>query len=231
MSGIQKALNSALQNKGQSVPTAITLVVDRSGSMGGYESQVVSSVQQFIKSQQDIKGSAIFTLAQFDDSYDVVFKDKEIKQVDASQFHYSPRGGTRFRDAIVNSVKDMENYLKGATGKDQPKPKKVVIALITDGQDTSSNNSVDKVRQLIEEKLKGGWNFLVLGADGSTLEFAKELGIPEDTTAIYSVDKPDAGIKLLSEKVKQARKGKAIKIDQQERLALREGRETEKKDL
>ena len=229
MSGIQNALNSALAKKGQPVPTAISLVVDRSGSMMGYESQVTNSVNSFIKDQQDQKGSAIFNLALFDHEYDVVFQDKEIKQVDASQFHYSTRGSTSLRDAIVQSVKDMEKYLKGVTGKDQPKPKKVVIALITDGEDTSSQNSVDKVRQLIEEKVKGGWNFLLLGADGHTLEFAKELGIPEDTTAIYSIDNPDAGIKLLSAKVTQARRGKAVRIDQQERLALRSG--NEKKDL
>lgn len=77
--------------------------------------------------------------------------------------------------------------------------------------------------------MKGGWNFLLLGADGHTLEFAKELGIPEDTTAIYSIDSPDAGIKILSAKVTQARLGKAVRIDQQERLALRSG--NEKKDL
>jgi hypothetical protein len=229
MSGIQKALESALAKQGRPVPTAISLLVDRSVFMMDYEFQVASGVKSFIKDQQELRGSAIFTLSQFDHDYDVVFQDKEIKQVDSSQFHYSPRGGTSLRDAIVHAVKDMEKYLKGATGKNQPKPKKVIVALITDGQDTTSQNSVDKVRQLIEEKVKSGWNFLLLGADGNTLEFAKDLGIPEDTTAIYSIDNPDAGIKLLSEKVAQARKGRAVKIDQQERLALRSG--NEKKDL
>ncbi len=229
MTGIQSALNSALQNKGQPVPTAISLVVDRSGSMGGYTSQVVSSVKNFIKDQQELRGSAMFTLAQFDHDYEVVVKDREIKEVDASQFHYTPRGGTSLRDAMVNAVKDMEKYLKGATGKDQPKPKKVVIAILTDGQDTTSRNSVETVRRLVEPKLKDGWNFLVLGADGSTLEFAKELGIPEDTTAIYSIDNPDVGIKFLSDKVAQARRGKPVKINQEERLALSSGKE--KRDL
>src|SRR5271155_2637710 len=131
MTGIQKALNSAMQNRGQPIPTAISLVVDRSGSMGGYQSQVINSVTRLIKDQQDLRGSAIFTLAQFDHEYDVVFKEKEIKLIDASKFDYQPRGGTALLDAIVQSINDMDTYMKGATSKDQPKPKKVVIALIT----------------------------------------------------------------------------------------------------
>jgi hypothetical protein len=221
MSGIQKALESALAKQGRPVPTAISLLVDRSVFMMDYEFQVASGVKSFIKDQQELRGSAIFTLSQFDHDYDVVFQDKEIKQIDASQFHYTPRGGASLLDAIIRAVKDVEKYLKGAASKDQPQPKKVVVALFADGQDTSSQNSVDNVRVLIEEKVKSGWNFLFLGAGGNTLEFAKELGIPEETTAIYSVDNLDIGIKLLSEKVAQIRRGKAVRIDQPERLALR----------
>src|SRR5690242_2776113 len=120
MGSIQSALNSAMKNQGQSVSTAMALVVDRSGSMYGFEKQVTDSVTSFIKDQQEQRGSAFFTLAQFDDQYEVVFRDKAIKEVDARQFHYQPRGGTCIRDALVRAVSDMEAFLKGISGKEQP---------------------------------------------------------------------------------------------------------------
>jgi uncharacterized protein with von Willebrand factor type A (vWA) domain len=239
MSGVQltadqQAMNAHTAQRGRPVPSAITLIVDRSASMGGHESEVTNSVHTFINKQKDLRGSAIFTLAEFADDYRVLdaFKNKEIKQIDASKFHYNPNGGgTAIRNAIVEAIKDMDNYLKEVGASEQPQPKKVIIGLITDGDDNASSweNSVEKVCALIKEKLKAGWNFLFLGSDESTLRFAKEHCIPEDTTAVYSADKPNAAIDLMSEKVKQARSGKAMRITAEERLALGDG--TKKKDL
>ena len=100
------ALKSAIANRGTPVPTAISLVVDRSGSMSPYVQSVVDSVFRFIKDQQEVKGSASFTLAQFDHDYEVVYQEKDIKKVDANRFsrEYSPRGGTALRDAVVRAI-------------------------------------------------------------------------------------------------------------------------------
>jgi Mg-chelatase subunit ChlD len=140
---VTSALNSALGKQGLPVTTAISLVVDRSGSMSAYKTNVVNSVTSFINDQKELRGSAFFTLAQFDDQYDVVFRDREIKEIDARQFDYSPRGGTCIRDALVRAVRDMEAFLKGTPAKDQPK--RLVVALITDGMDGENENSVEKV--------------------------------------------------------------------------------------
>jgi uncharacterized protein YegL len=215
---VTSGLQAALANRGVPTTTAISLIVDRSGSMEPYVASVVESVSRFITEQQTVKGSATLSLSQFADVYEVVFHNKDIKEVNPGRFQYHPSGGTAFRDAIVQAVKDMEAQLKKLPAAD--KPKRVVLALITDGEDTQSVNSVEKVKKIIQEQEKLGWDFMLLGADGNTLNFAKELGISEKKTAVYAIDNPGEAIKLLSQKVTQARRGKEVKIEQQERLAL-----------
>jgi len=223
--------NAAAANRG--VNTAIALVVDRSGSMHPYFRHVVDSVNQFITDQVKNKGKATLMVSQFDHEYEQIYKNQDIKEVDKvkNTFEriYSPRGSTSLRDAIVQAAADMDTLLSQTPAQDRPK--KVVIALITDGDDNTSRESVDKVRSIVKEKSEKGWEFLLLGAEESTLNVAEDLGFSREKTAIYSADNVDGGIKLLSDKVTQARKGKKVEITQQERLALLGAPDRRKTDL
>jgi len=225
---VVSSVNNAAANRG--VSTAVSLLVDRSGSMYPYADKVSRSVSEFIESQQVFKGKAFFSLMQFDDVSEFVFKNKDIKEVNKNEFHFQPRGGTALSDALVNAIDDMDASLKTFAAKE--KPRRVVIGLITDGEDNMSRNSADKVRQMVQAKEAEGWDFFFLGVDPNTQNVASDLGISPKKTAQYLADSVQDGIKLLSDKVKEARSGKKnMEINSEERQFLLGGPAPKKDEL
>ena len=73
--------------------THISVLLDRSGSMGSVKDETISGFNYFLKEQKAAGDNATFTLVQFDsESTDVVHEARQIREVpDLNQDTYLPR--------------------------------------------------------------------------------------------------------------------------------------------
>jgi len=166
--------------------TAIALVVDRSGSMQNVIEDTKGGVKQFIAAQKQKEGKASFTLVQFDHEYQVLNDFVDLSKVDEEAFakQYEPRGCTALLDAIGRTV--IETSQKIDKMDQSKRPTRVIVAIVTDGQENASREfTIDKVKKLVEEKQASGWNFVFLGADLNAIPVAQSYGFKSTQAAYY----------------------------------------------
>ena len=201
--------------------TAMALIVDRSGSMHSIASDVKGSVKQLIGDQKKNDGKASVTVSQFDDRYEVVYDFKDIKEIDEAKFaqQYSPRGSTALLDAIGRSTLALSQKLESIPAAERPN--RVVVAVITDGQENASSEyQLDQIKKMIKDKTALGWDFIFMGATLDTIEVAKNMGFSVDKSACYATSKFSSCMQSVSEQITKARLNKEVKISEEERTHL-----------
>lgn len=147
--------------------TSINVVLDRSGSMETIADDVIGGFNTFIQEQKKVPGEAIFTLAQFDDQYEVVYDCAPIADVkELTKETYVPRGSTALLDAIARTVNNVGSKL--ASMKEEDRPSKVIFLVSTDGQENASREFTHaKVKEMVEHQTtKYNWTFIFMGASG-----------------------------------------------------------------
>jgi len=156
--------------------THIVFVIDRSGSMATMQQDAQEAFNDFIKDQKKVPGKATITLAQFDSEYDVVWNGKSIKKV--GKYTLEPRGSTALLDAVGKTINTTGQYLSKMAEKDRPK--KVIFAVLTDGQENNSKEfSTEQIKEMIEhQKEKYSWEFNFLAANQDALTNAANIGMP-----------------------------------------------------
>jgi uncharacterized protein YegL len=152
--------------------TEIVFVLDRSGSMGGLEDDVIGGFNSFLHEQQKVKGKAKVTVVLFDSEYEVLYNGMDIKDVpDLNKTQYFVRGMTALVDAVGKAITTTDAHLRN---KD-----KVIFVINTDGQENSSvEYTKEKVKALIEEKqATGKWQFMFFGVNLDKFSIASQYGI------------------------------------------------------
>jgi len=178
--------NPKKPRKGVPVPLAptcdITLLLDRSGSMGSVLAGTISGVNAFLKIQREAPGEATFSLIQFDDQYEPQHIGVQVKGVeDISDVTFVPRGNTALLDAIGRTIVDMRSRLG-----DDP-AQKVVLAIVTDGEENCSTMyKLPAISAMISEIRALGWGVLFLGANQDSIKVGASLGISMANSANYS---------------------------------------------
>ena len=168
--------------------TQIVCILDCSGSMS-MDSLIVEArngFNNFIKEQKEIPGRATVTVALFDDKYELLYDNVDLKNVkEITQDVWYARGTTALYDAIgktVNSVK--ANHTK--LGKYE-KPDKVLVCIVTDGLENASREYTQQsVKSLIENCEKDNWNFIYLAANQDAFEIGTTLGFSGGNTFTYA---------------------------------------------
>jgi len=168
----------------------ITIVLDRSGSMQSIKKETIDGFNGFISSQLKNEINASITLVQFDHEYEVLYEDVKLKNVnELSDEMYVPRGMTALLDAIGKTIKlssdRYENTKKGT------RPDKMLIVIITDGQE---NNSTKYSRKKIFRKIKKmeekyKWEFIFLGANQDAISEASNYGIVAKRAMTFAADR------------------------------------------
>ncbi len=183
--------------------TDITLVVDRSGSMGVCRTEAQGGINGFIEDQKNKPGEAIFSLLQFDTEYDYVFKGISIKQV--GEYKLIPRGMTALLDAVGKAINETGERL--STLSENDRPGLIIIAIITDGQENSSHEFTKaKIKEMIEHQQKNyQWQFTFLGANQDAFSEAGGLGIGMAATTNYDPSKTQFAYTSLSTNVGRMR--------------------------
>lgn len=166
--------------------TQITLILDRSGSMGAIMDATVEGVNAFLAEQQKAAGEALLYFVQFDDQYDHVY-DGDMQgaplltlaeKPDKNHHRYEPRGITALLDAIGRTIEDLGKRLEKMP--EPERPAKVVVVIMTDGLENASKHY--KLRQIADmiahQRDVYKWQFQYLGANQDAITEAGKFGIP-----------------------------------------------------
>ena len=163
--------------------THIVLVLDRSGSMQSIKTDAIGGYNAFIKSQQAVPGKATFSLAQFNQSYDLLqdFVDLRNARILDDQ-NYQPAGTTALLDAIGKTSHVVGEKLFSLN--EEIRPDKVVFVILTDGMENASKDCTrDRIKEIIKEQQEVyNWQFVFLSSDLDSFHDAQKWGIPAGQT-------------------------------------------------
>lgn len=161
----------------------ICLILDRSGSMGGRENDVVNGVNSFLEEQKKLPDPASIAFVRFDTEAVERFRPMqalaEVKPLERSE--YQPRGGTPLLDAVGSTIAKLDDDWKTEN------PERAIVVIVTDGEENSSREySKQKVKEMIESRQASGkWAFIYLGANVDAFAEAGSMGIAAANTAGY----------------------------------------------
>lgn len=175
--------------------TELVFILDRSGSMGGLESDTIGGFNSLVEKQKKQDGECYVTTVLFDNFIEKIHDRVKLSEVERlTEEDYYVRGCTALVDAIGTSVKHIENIHRYIRKSDVPEHTMFVI--ITDGMENASREFTgDKVREMIENhKENDGWEFLFIGANIDAVKTAKGFGISEDRAVNYHADKKGTGV-------------------------------------
>ena len=168
--------------------SSVWMLIDRSGSMHGLESAVVTGVSGFIKDQAAGPGKCRLTVAQFDSvaPFEVLIDAAPIGKADTRSLDkYQPRGGTPLFDAIGHLIARADERAK-ARKKADKSPEDQTVMIVTDGlENASSDYTREKIRGLIEKRRKKGWEFVFMGANQDSYAEGARLGFAGGNTQNY----------------------------------------------
>lgn len=175
--------------KANSNITELVFILDRSGSMGGLESDTIGGFNSLIKKQKKQDGKCYVSTVLFDNYSEVIHDRVELENIKPmTDKEYYVRGCTALIDAIGGAIHHIANIRKYARSEDVPEHTMFVI--MTDGQENASHiYTSDKVKAMIEhEKEKYGWEFLFIGANIDAVKTASHFGISKDRAVNYHAD-------------------------------------------
>jgi len=169
--------------------TEIVFILDRSGSMGGLESDTIGGFNGMIEKQKATSGEAIVSTVLFDDEMTVLHDRVPIESVQPmTEKDYFIGGSTAMLDALGGAIHHIGNVHKYA--RDEDVPEKTLFVVTTDGMENSSSRyTYPKVKAMIErQKSKYKWEFIFLGANIDAVETASKMGIDKSRVANYHSD-------------------------------------------
>ena len=164
--------------------TELVFIIDRSGSMGGLESDTIGGFNAMLKEQKAVEGDAVVTTVLFDDKYELLHDRIDIRAVaQLNDKDYTVRGSTALLDALGRTIHKIRAVQKHTA-------EKVLFVIITDGQENASREySADRIKTRIErQKQKYGWEFVFFGANMDAVIEAGKLGIGADRAQNYCAD-------------------------------------------
>ena len=226
------ALPPIQSTKLKRMKTEIAFILDRSGSMSSIANAAISGFNEFLHGQQhtvDDKQRCIeanLTLVLFDSEYLVVYERTPLQTaIPLTSETYQPRGSTALLDAIGKTIDELGAKLAATAEVDRPV--KVIVAILTDGEENASRDyTMSDVNQRITHQTNQyAWEFLFLGANQDAIATASRLGIAAHDAATFSADADDldAANKAFSKKISARRKfAAALHLNEEEQSSLSE---------
>ena len=175
--------------------TEIVFILDKSGSMGGLESDTIGGFNSMLEKQKKENGDAFVSTVLFSNTSETIHDRVNIKDVEKlTDKQYYVGGCTALLDAVGDTIKHISDIHKYVRKSDVPNHTLFIIT--TDGLENASHKyNITQIKKMIEEKKeKENWEFLFLGANIDAIATAKSFGISEDRAVKFKSDK--AGTKL-----------------------------------
>ncbi len=145
--------------------TELVFILDRSGSMGGLESDTIGGFNGMIERQKKEKEKVNVTTILFDDEVEIIHDRFPIDAVrPLTDKEYYVRGCTALLDAVGHAINKIDNVQKHLP--EEHRAGKVLFVITTDGLENSSTEfNYNNIKRMIEAKKECGWEFLFLGAN------------------------------------------------------------------
>lgn len=168
--------------------TELVFVVDRSGSMGGLESDTVGGLNATLQKNREVEGECMVSIVLFDNTSEVLVDRKPIEEVaPLTTEQYQVRGCTALLDAVGDSVRYIEKVQRILP--EDYRAEHVIFAIITDGLENASNHrTYREVKRMIEQRQEDGWEFIFLGANIDAAAEAGRMGIRANRASNYVSD-------------------------------------------
>ena len=146
-------------DNGNNGRTELVFVVDRSGSMGGLESDTIGGFNSMLSKQRTIAGECRVTTLLFDHRIETLHNHLDIREVnDLTSRDYWVRGSTALLDAIGLAIDRMivtQRHTAAAY-----RAQHVLFVIITDGYENASRRVVPEfLRTLVFARPRGDDQF------------------------------------------------------------------------
>lgn len=170
--------------------TEIVFILDRSGSMSGYEADTIGGFNATIEKQKKLAGTCYVSTVMFANQSKVIHDRVKLDEIQKmTEDDYQVGGGTALLDAIGRSIHHIGNVYKYARPEDVPEH--TIFIITTDGMENASRqyDSSTVKRMISRQQEKYGWEFIFLAANIDAVETADRIGIRKDRAANYRQDR------------------------------------------
>lgn len=168
--------------------TAVSLLIDRSGSMCAIQTAAQDAINEFIIGQASAARQGgdkrSIRLATFDNTLEVVHTSRAAAE--CPKFRLEPRGTTALLDSMGRTIHDFGVELAAMPAAERPAT--VIFAVMTDGLENASREyKYDQIAAIVRrQEAAYKWQFLYLGANQDAIKTARDLGIDADHSITYS---------------------------------------------
>jgi len=166
--------------------TELVFILDKSGSMAGYESDTIGGFNAMIEKQKKLDGKVYVSTLLFSNSSEVIHDRCDIGDIrPLTEDEYQAGGGTALLDAVGGAIHHIGNIHKYARPEDVPEHTMFIIT--TDGMENASHQYTRrKVKEMIRRmEEKYGWEFIFAAANIDAAETAEHIGIRRERAANY----------------------------------------------
>lgn len=177
-----KAVNDEKMHK----DTELVFIIDKSGSMSGFEEDTIGGFNSMIEKQKMGDGKVFVSTVLFDNYSNVIHDRVPITEIrPMTKADYQPSGCTALLDAIGCAIHHIGNVHKYIRKEDIPK--NTVFVITTDGMENASRNySSREVKEMIKKRTEEyGWEFIFVAANIDAIETADRIGIKRERAANY----------------------------------------------
>ena len=172
--------------------TELVIVMDRSGSMETIKHAMTEGFTRFMNDQRKIPDPCNVTFYRFDTLVEKVFEECPLNNVGGMVLE--PRGGTALRDALGTAINQVGARL--AAKPEEQRPGKIVVVVITDGQENASKEfSQEQLAAMVKKQTEVyNWQFAFLGANIDAFAVGTAIGIVADGIQNFVADAAGAQI-------------------------------------
>ncbi len=169
--------------------TEMVFILDRSGSMGGLESDTIGGFNSMINKQKKEEGTALVTAVLFSNKAEFLYDRVDLNDIPKmTEKEYCPRGSTALLDAVGSAIEHTEMIHRHIRKEDVPQ--NTIFIITTDGLENSSSSfSYSQVKKMISAKEETGWKFIFVGANIDAAAEAAKIGISRENSAEFSADR------------------------------------------
>ena len=164
----------------------LVFILDRSGSMSGFEADTIGGFNAMIEKQQAQEGMVYVSTVLFDNESEVIHDRVDIREIlPMTRKDYSVGGCTALLDAIGGAIHHIGNIHKYARPEDVPEH--TIFVITTDGMENASHrySSAEIKAKIRRQTEKYGWEFIFLAANIDAVETAEKIGIRRERAANY----------------------------------------------
>ena len=201
--------------------TELVFILDRSGSMSGFEADTIGGFNSTIERQKEQEGKVYVSTVLFDNYSEVIHDRVDINEIKPmTRKDYNVRGCTALLDAIGGAIHHIGNVHKYARPEDVPEH--TIFIITTDGMENASQrySSQDIKSKIKRQTEKYGWEFIFLAANIDAVETAENIGIRRERAANYRQTKEgvERSYYAMGEAITSVRNCCADKMDLEEYL-------------